>query len=113
MRNEHRYAENWKDEIRPAILKRDNYRCQNCNKKHRTTYVFPKHGEPFEIPKKETDEWKSEGLKVYRVFLQVAHLDHDPSNNNPENLRSLCPACHLNNDRTNNMILRKSKLKTL
>lgn len=29
-----------------------------------------------------------------RVILTVAHLDHDPANNDPENLRALCQRCH-------------------
>lgn len=29
-----------------------------------------------------------------RVVLSVAHLDHDPSNNDPNNLRALCQRCH-------------------
>lgn len=30
-----------------------------------------------------------------RVVLTVAHLDHDPANNDPANLRALCQRCHL------------------
>lgn len=29
-----------------------------------------------------------------KIVLTVAHLDHTPSNNKPENLRALCQACH-------------------
>jgi 5-methylcytosine-specific restriction endonuclease McrA len=29
----------------------------------------------------------------------VAHLDHDPANCAPENLRALCQRCHLRYDR--------------
>lgn len=29
-----------------------------------------------------------------RVVLTVAHLDHDPTNNDPANLRALCQRCH-------------------
>lgn len=29
-----------------------------------------------------------------KVVLTVAHLDHDPTNNDPENLRALCQRCH-------------------
>ena len=34
-----------------------------------------------------------------RVVLTVAHLDHQPENNGPENLRVLCQRCHLAHDR--------------
>jgi len=32
------------------------------------------------------------------VVLTVAHLDHDPSNNDPTNLRAMCQRCHLAHD---------------
>jgi hypothetical protein len=33
-----------------------------------------------------------------RVILTVAHLDHDPTNNGPENLAALCQLHHLRHD---------------
>lgn len=42
------------------------------------------------------DEWSHDGVKV---VLTVAHVDHDPSNNDPANLRALCQRCHLVLDR--------------
>ena len=33
-----------------------------------------------------------------RVILTVAHLDHDPQNCEPENLRAMCQRCHLRYD---------------
>ena len=38
-------------------------------------------------------------LKRTRVVLAAAHLDHDPTNNRPRNVRALCQRCHLNHDR--------------
>lgn len=34
-----------------------------------------------------------------RVVLAAAHLDHDPSNNQPRNLAALCQRCHIMHDR--------------
>lgn len=34
-----------------------------------------------------------------RVVLTVAHLDHQPENCEPENLRAWCQRCHLNYDK--------------
>lgn len=34
-----------------------------------------------------------------RVVLTIAHLDHDPTNNDPANLRAWCQRCHLRYDR--------------
>lgn len=33
------------------------------------------------------------------VVLTTAHLDHDPTHNDPENLRAYCNGCHLWYDR--------------
>ncbi|MEM9670703.1 MAG: hypothetical protein AAF950_17445 [Pseudomonadota bacterium] len=32
-------------------------------------------------------------------MLATAHLDHDPGNNRPGNLKALCQRCHLRHDR--------------
>lgn len=34
-----------------------------------------------------------------KVVLATAHLDHDPTNNRPRNLKALCQRCHLLHDR--------------
>lgn len=34
-----------------------------------------------------------------RVVLACAHLDHDPTNSRPRNLKVLCQRCHLMHDR--------------
>ena len=34
-----------------------------------------------------------------RVYLACAHLDHDPGNNAPSNLKALCQRCHILHDR--------------
>ncbi len=33
------------------------------------------------------------------MVLAAAHLDHDPTNNPPRNVRALCQRCHLLHDR--------------
>jgi hypothetical protein len=38
-------------------------------------------------------------LRTTKVFLATAHLDHDPTNNHPRNLRALCQRCHMIHDR--------------
>lgn len=32
------------------------------------------------------------------IVLTIAHLDHDPTNNDPSNLRAMCQRCHLRYD---------------
>jgi len=38
-------------------------------------------------------------VRLTRVILAAAHLDHDPRNNRLSNLRALCQRCHLIHDR--------------
>jgi len=39
-------------------------------------------------------------LRSTKVVLAAAHLDHDPANSSPRNLRALCQRCHLLHDRS-------------
>lgn len=38
-------------------------------------------------------------VRVTRVILSAAHLDHDPTNNKISNLKAFCQRCHMLNDR--------------
>ena len=113
MRNKSKYTSDWNDTIRPAILKRDNYKCQDCGVIHRLSYSFDRLGNRTKIDKSEIEEEKKFGNKAYQVFLQVAHLDHNPNNNDPDNLKCLCVKCHLNNDRNHRILMRKTKTKKI
>jgi hypothetical protein len=46
-------------------------------------------------------------LRQTRVFLAAAHLDHDPGNNRPKNLKGLCQRCHLTHDRPHHLARRR------
>jgi hypothetical protein len=37
-------------------------------------------------------------LRVTRVVLATAHLNHDPGDNRPRNLAALCQRCHMRHD---------------
>ncbi len=39
------------------------------------------------------------GRALVLVVLTIAHLDHDPTHNDPSNLRAFCQRCHLRYDR--------------
>lgn len=111
MNNRERYPENWHSEIRPKILTRDKFKCQNCNIKQGTQGYYDKQRNFIEC-----DEWLKnwaikQGFKVQKIFLQIAHIDHNPMNCSDENLKSLCPACHLKNDSSINLLKRLSARK--
>lgn len=85
------YGREWRDGIRPKILKRagglfdakgkylGEAKCELCGAMDRQAYI---------------------DLIGFTRWVQigVAHLDHDPGNNKPGNLKALCRKCHLNYD---------------
>ena len=77
--NRKRYPKNWK-EIRKQILERANNRCEFCGVENHTLRYHVSEKDGIEIPT--------------RVVLTIAHLDHQPENCDPENLRALCQRCH-------------------
>jgi 5-methylcytosine-specific restriction endonuclease McrA len=46
----------------------------------------------------EADGRDADGRRYLVIVLTVAHLDHDPRNCDPSNLRALCQRCHLRYD---------------
>lgn len=107
MKNKHLYPAEWTDTIRPAILKRDGYRCTTCGVAHRAVGYYEK-GKHFVVCDSWMQQWAvNNGYKIQTMFLQIAHLNHIKSDCRPENLEAKCPRCHLNYDREFNMIKRK------
>ncbi len=41
---------------------------------------------------------RTERLRIVRIVLTVAHLDHQPEHCDDDNLKALCQRCHLNYD---------------
>lgn len=50
-------------------------------------------------------------LRISKVVLTVAHLDHNEQNNDYSNLLALCQKCHFNHDKEDN-IKRKSQARS-
>lgn len=105
------YPEDWKTRIRPSILAREDNRCKFCNVpngatierftnqnnqpcyKYQSSIYLADNGEfidnIIEMPI---------GGKCVKIVLTIAHLDHDITNNNFDNLAALCQRCHLRYD---------------
>ena len=95
--NKHLYPKNWK-QIRQSILERANNKCEFCGVENYAEGYRDEDGK-FVISEgmqQETDAL--DGYKIIKIVLTIAHLDHNPQNCNPENLRALCQKCHLNYD---------------
>jgi len=95
--NKHLYAPNWKTEIRPAILKRAENRCEYCKVKNGS-----------HEPRVKKSYRGYECIRDVKIVLTIAHLDHDPTNNDFKNLKALCQLCHNRYDAR-----AKSRYKTL
>lgn len=100
MKNKQLYSPYWNDVIRPAILKRDAYRCTEpgCNVRHKAVGYYNLSGQWVECDAFMSNWASQNNFKVQRISLQVAHLDQNPANNDHSNLRSFCPKHHFKYD---------------
>ncbi len=94
MKDRYKYPVNWYDTIRPEILKRDNYVCIRCGIRHRQLVVIEDSGRWTKVQEDLKKVLQEEKRRLYRVFLQIAHIDQNKQNNDYTNLMSLCPRCH-------------------
>mgnify|MGYP003480557995 FL=1 len=108
--NKGRYPANWK-QIRAAILERAKHRCEFCGVENYAVGQrvdgrwCQQQGEPanYVSARLQADRLnmglRNELSQPFTVIvLTIAHLDHTPENNDPENLRALCQRCHLHYD---------------
>lgn len=101
-----KYPKDWKS-IALKIKTAADWTCQECSRPCR------KPGEDWidfiatlapewlnQTCEEVTDDSGMHGYvdKPQRFCLTVAHLDHDTTNNSPDNLRALCSGCHLRYD---------------
>ena len=109
--NRSRYPANWK-KIREAILARAGNCCEQC--KVANGQIIARGAGPFagtfqidtaEVFDAETGEYiASVRMSEYQIknmvtiVLTIAHLDHQPENCDPANLRALCQMHHLRHD---------------
>lgn len=121
------YPDNWKTEIRPAILTRAFNHCEFCNIKNNRIVIRGFYGETEvyqddngSIYDANTSEWiggdylGTVGANPFiKIVLTIAHLDHETTNNDYANLKALCQRCHNRYDREyrNNNIKAKRLLK--
>ena len=100
------YHPDWKDIIRPDILKRDGYKCKHCGISNRTLFIW--EGSKRVII---DDPWLhsyyvNKSIKLSKVVLTIAHLDGNRDNNDYINLAALCQSCHLNHDKHQHVMSR-------
>jgi 5-methylcytosine-specific restriction endonuclease McrA len=110
--NRKRYPADW-PAIRARILARADHRCERCGVKNHTLggrlpsgvfcaamptgdnglrNTWPKPGEHAACWIAATG--KPRTMRIVRIVLTIAHLDHTPENCDPANLQALCQQCH-------------------
>lgn len=95
--NRARYPKNWQ-EIRTSILDRAGHRCEFCGIEN-YVYKNTKTGVTT-TDEMQVEDWTINSRhKVSKIILTIAHLDHTPENNDPDNLKALCQKCHNDYDR--------------
>ena len=104
------YPKNWKDIVK-QIKERANDKCEFCGLENYSV-GFRVKDKFFKIENSmqgETDtfDFESEGYKPIRIVLTVAYVDHNPQNNDFENLKALCQQCHLRLDAFQHMETRR------
>ncbi len=110
MQNRKDYPENWATEIRPVILARDKMKCVTCGVKQGQRQVQGVHGVWEDIDVDDYFWLQDKGYKTRRVWLCVAHIDHNKSNCDPVNLVTECPSCHAKRDKQQRLLMRIGNL---
>lgn len=118
--NVHRYPADW-PQIRDLVLRRAHNRCETCQVENYALGGRTRRGLwlpalplgekllRLEWPPPGTiafcghlmgvlgndAHYVGEDLRIIRIVLTIAHLDHTPENCALDNLRALCQRCHL------------------
>lgn len=118
--NKNRYPKDWAA-ISASIRERAHNRCEECGvknyelggrRKHDGAWMkaHPIGTDGMSTTWPQPGEWAWCGdaehqgiarLRIVRIVLTVAHLDHQPENCNPANLRCWCQRCHNRYDAAN------------
>ena len=108
--NRARYPKDW-DAISRAVRDRAGNRCEWCGVENGKLGGRTGDGTWFDAQPLGDDglrlKWPRPGdnaycgthehgfvLRIVRIILTVAHLDHTPENCDPANLKALCQRCH-------------------
>lgn len=122
-----KYPADWFTRIRPDILSRAGNCCEQCGIANYSEgwrgsdgkfYAWQQVEDALELHGNDlTDTVLSHivtkdgtWIKMTKIVITVAHLDHDVNNNDYSNLMALCQACHLSHDKEHHAANRKDTL---
>ena len=103
------YPIDWQQISRSVRFERAGARCEGCARPHLRRVAHLGDGRWWDA---ESRCWRSDrgkriaikggfvlaSVRMTFVVLACAHLDHDPGNNAPANLKALCQRCHMLHD---------------
>src|SRR5215207_7631398 len=103
------YPIDWRELSAVIRFERAQSRCERCCRPHGQVVQHLGNGRWWDEAEQTwrngrgrklrgTPDGKAE-LRYTKVTLATAHLDHDPTNNHPRNLKALCQRCHMIHDR--------------
>ncbi|KQT65861.1 MULTISPECIES: hypothetical protein [unclassified Aureimonas] len=105
------YPIDWRELSQQIRFVRAKGRCEGCLRPHGQTVVHLGDGRWWDA---EALAWRNGKGRVLqalapltcetvvqrtKVALATAHLDHDPGNNHPANLKAFCQRCHMLHDK--------------
>lgn len=96
------HSAEWKT-LRATILLRAGNKCELCGVKNHQLGIRDLDGQ-FWIETEYANMTPilksnfSKNAHFFKIVLTIAHLDHNPGNNHPANLRALCQRCHNRHD---------------
>lgn len=114
IRPQHRwlYPIDWQQLTNMIRFERAKGKCEQCSRPHGTTVIHLGDGRWWDddgqvwrdgrgqvVRKLEPPSLSDTALKTTLVYLATAHLDHDPTNSHPKNLKAFCQRCHIIHDR--------------
>lgn len=108
--NRHLYPENWQD-IRASVRERAGGRCERCGVHNKDIGYRLGDGTFVSLPTRlDQGRAVNAGRKVFQIICTTAHLDHDPTNNDMQNLLFLCQRCHNQHDAPHRAETRRRRL---
>lgn len=114
------YPIDWRELSIAIRFKRAQGRCEHCGRPHGKLVIHLGDGRWWD---EEQRTWRcGKGRTVRRlpapvddaahrlttrIVLATAHLNHDPSDSRPGNLKALCQRCHILHDKEEHLIRRR------
>src|SRR5215218_6639384 len=106
------YPIDWRELSTVIRFERAHSRCERCRRPHGQVVCHLgdgrwwdeaertwRNGRGRELRGLPPPDLSLSRLRHTRVALATAHLDHDPTNNHPRNLKALCQRCRMIQDR--------------